>query len=166
MPTTPVLCAEALAPIRLDPTGTRPPIVTEALQWLERHIRQGPLLSAPVAVHDYLRLRIAHHDHEVFTVLFLDAQNRLIEASELFRGTLTQTSVYPREIAREALARNAASVILAHNHPSGSAEPSAADRALTHNVRNALHLLDIRVLDHFVVTRSHCLSFAERGLLS
>jgi len=95
MSTTPVLCAETLAPISLDPTGTRPPIVTEALQWLEHHIRQGPVLSAPAAVHDYLRLRIAHHDHEVFTVLFLDAQNRLIEASELFRGTLTQTSVYP-----------------------------------------------------------------------
>ena len=162
-------CAEALLPPTFqdlhNETHTRPPLVTQALQWLETHIRQGPVLVTPSAVCDYLRLRIAHREHEVFTVLFLDAQNRLIDASDLFRGTLTQTSVYPREIAREALARNAASVILAHNHPSGSAEPSAADRALTQNIRTALALLDIGVLDHFVVTRSHCVSFAERGLL-
>ena len=143
-----------------------PSFVTQALQWLETQIRQGPVLGTPSAVTDYLRLLIANRDHEVFTVLFLDAQNRLIDTSELFRGTLTQTSVYPREIVREALARNAAAVILAHNHPSDHAEPSAADRALTQSVRNALGLLDIRVLDHFVVTRSHCVSFAERGLLN
>ena len=147
------------------PTLPYPTHVSEALHWLETQIRQGPLLVTPRAVSDYLRLRIAHHDYEVFTVLFLDAQSRLIDASDLFRGTLTQTSVYPREIAREALARNAASVILAHNHPSGSAEPSAADKALTQRIRSALELLDIRVLDHFVVTHGHCTSFAEQGLM-
>lgn len=158
-------CEEHRAAVPVQCTPEPPPIVTQALQWLEAQIRQGPVLGSPGSVTDYLRLRIANLDHEVFTVLFLDAQNRLIDTSELFRGTLTQTSVYPREIAREALARNAANVILAHNHPSDSAEPSAADRALTQSVRNALGLLDIRVLDHFVVTRSHCISFAERGLL-
>ena len=168
-------CAEQQAPAephterttQYSPVSPPPPaIVTEALQWLESHIRQGPVLGTTSAVTDYLRLRIANHAYEVFTVLFLDAQNCLIDASELFRGTLTQTSVYPREVAREALARNAAAVILAHNPPSGCAEPSAADRALTQNVRTALSLLDIRVLDHVVVTRSHCVSFADRGLLS
>lgn len=168
-------CAEQCAPTetftklttQYSPISPAPPaIVTQALQWLESQIRQGPVLGTTSAITEYLRLRIANHDYEVFTVLFLDAHHRLIDTSELFRGTLTQTSVYPREIAREALARNAAAVILAHNHPSGCAEPSAADRALTQNLRSALRLLDICVLDHFVVTRNHCVSFAERGLLS
>ncbi|MBG6073424.1 DNA repair protein RadC [Polaromonas sp. CG_9.7] len=114
---------------------------------------------------DYLRLLLADRPHEVFAVVFLDAQNRVIETVELFRGTLTQTSVYPREVVIEALARNAAAVILTHNHPSGHAEPSRADELLTQTLKSALALVDVRVLDHFVVTRSMVVSFAERGLL-
>jgi len=103
--------------------------------------------------------------HEVFTALFLDAQNRLIEDEDLFRGTLTQTSVYPREVVRRALHHNAAAVIFAHNHPSGVAEPSRADELLTRTLRDALALVDIRVLDHVIVAGAASVSFAERGLL-
>jgi DNA repair protein RadC len=101
----------------------------------------------------------------VFGVLWLDAQNRLIEAEELFRGTLTQTSVYPREVVKAALTRNAGAAILYHNHPSGSAEPSRADELLTGNLKTALALVDVRVLDHFVVTAGKVTSFAARGLM-
>ena len=123
-------------------------------------------LSAPAAVRDWLRLRLSGLPHEVFGALWLDAQNRLIEYEELFRGTLTQTSVYPREVVRKAIARNAAAVILAHNHPSGLAEPSRADEMLTHSLREALALVDVKLLDHFIVAgNAPPLSFAERGLL-
>ena len=114
---------------------------------------------------DYVRLQLADRPHEVFGCLFLDTQNRLIEFQELFRGTLTQTSVYPREVVMEALACQAAGVILVHNHPSGSVEPSRADEALTQTLKTALALVDVRVLDHFIVTRTTVWSFAERGLL-
>ncbi len=124
------------------------------------------LLTNPQAVRDWLRLRLAGLPHEVFGALWLDAQNRLIAWDELFRGTLSQTSVYPREVVKQALARNAASVILAHNHPSGLAEPSMADQALTRGLKEALALVDVRVIDHFIVAGSAPpLSFAERGLL-
>ena len=115
---------------------------------------------------DYLCLKLRDLGHEVFLGLYLDAQNRVIGDEELFRGTLTQTSVYPREVVKLALARNAAAVILAHNHPSGATEPSAADELLTRSLKQALELVDVRVLDHFIVT-AHAppLSFAERGLL-
>jgi len=117
-------------------------------------------------VRDWLRLRLAPLHHEVFLALWLDAQNRLIADDELFRGTLTQTSVYPREVVKQALARNAAAVILAHNHPSGVAEPSAADELLTRSLKQALQLVDVRLLDHFIVAgNAPPLSFAERGLL-
>lgn len=124
------------------------------------------VFSAPSTVRDWLRLKIGTLPHEVFYVLLLDARNALIDAVELFRGTLTQTSVYPREVVKLALERNAAAVILAHNHPSGATEPSRADELLTRNLKDALALVDVRVLDHFVVT-AHAtpLSFAERGLL-
>ena len=122
-------------------------------------------LSHPGAVRDYLRLMLATKEHEVFVVLFLDAQNRLIAAEELFRGTLTQTSVYPREVLKRALAHNAAATILAHNHPSGVAEPSLQDQALTRTISEALSLVDVKVLDHFVIAGPHALSFAERGLI-
>jgi DNA repair protein RadC len=108
---------------------------------------------------------LATKEHEVFVVLFLDAQNRLIAAEELFRGTLTQTSVYPREVLKRALAHNAAATILAHNHPSGVAEPSIQDQALTRTISEALSLVDVKVLDHFVIAGPHALSFAERGLI-
>lgn len=122
-------------------------------------------LASPAAVRDYLRLRMQHLGHEVFWVVFLDAQNRVIAAEELFRGTLSQTSVYPREVVKRALAHNAAGVILAHNHPSGVAEPSFQDQALTRALAESLALVDVKVLDHFIVAPGGGLSFAERGLL-
>lgn len=122
------------------------------------------LLSSPQAVRDYLRLTLAALPHEVFFALWLDAQNRLVAGETLFRGTLTQTSVYPREVVKRALAHNAAAVILAHNHPSGLAEPSAADLALTQALKEALNLVDVRLLDHFIVAgTAPPLSLAERG---
>lgn len=133
---------------------------------LGEQMRTRDVLSSPKAVRDWLRLRMATLPHEVFMVLLLDAQNCLIEAVELFRGTLTQTSVYPREVVKLALAHNAASIILAHNHPSGVAEPSKADELLTRSLKQALAMVDVKVLDHFVVAGSTPpLSFAERGLL-
>lgn len=132
---------------------------------LRAQLSAGPVMNSPQALRDWLRLHCAGLQHEVFIVLFLDAQNRLISAVEMFRGTLTQTSVYPREIVKSALERNAAAVALAHNHPSGSAEPSRADEFLTQNLKSALALVDVRVLDHFVVAGDQCASFAERGLI-
>lgn len=124
------------------------------------------LFESPQAVRDWLRLRLGHLPHETFCVMLLDARHCLIEAIDLFRGTLTQTSVYPREVVKLALARNAAAVIFAHNHPSGAAEPSTADELLTRTLKEALGLVDIRVLDHFVVPAlGRPVSFAERGLL-
>jgi len=122
-------------------------------------------LSTPNAVRDYLKLYFRDKDHEVFVAVFLDAQNRVIAVDALFQGTLTQTSVYPREVVRHSLRRNAAAVIFAHNHPSGVAEPSHADEALTGSLRQALALVDVRVLDHFVVAGNVTTSFAERGVL-
>jgi DNA repair protein RadC len=116
-------------------------------------------------VRDYLRLAIADREHEVFVCLWLDAQHRVLRFEELFRGTLTQTSVYPREIVKAGLRANAAAVIFAHNHPSGAAQPSQADELLTRNLKDALSLVDVKVLDHFIVAGHQTLSFAERGLL-
>jgi len=137
-----------------------------ARRGLREELRVRPALSAPTAVRDWLRLKLAALPHECFVALWLDAQNRLIADDELFRGSLTQTSVYPREVVKQALAKNAAAVILAHNHPSGVTEPSAADRLLTRNLKDALALVDVRLLDHFIVAGSaHPLSFAEQGWL-
>ncbi|HTQ77173.1 MAG TPA: DNA repair protein RadC [Burkholderiales bacterium] len=132
---------------------------------LGAQLRRGAGLTSPGAVRDYLRLQIGAREHEVFVCLWLDAQHRVIACEELFRGTLTQTSVYPREVVKAALRTNAAAVILAHNHPSGAAQPSQADELLTRNLREALALVEVRVLDHFVVAGSQAISFAERGLL-
>lgn len=122
--------------------------------------------SSPGVVRDWLRLKLASKAHEVFMALWLDAQNRLIKAEELFSGSLTQTSVYPREVVKTALTHNAAAVILAHNHPSGVAEPSRADELLTRSLKEALAMVDVKVLDHFIVAgNAPPLSFAERGLL-
>ena len=136
-----------------------------ATRALREEIQRDTVLSSPGRVHDYLRLTLATLPHEVFMALFLDAQNRLITSEELFRGTLTQTSVYPRELLKRALHHNAAAVILAHNHPSGVAEPSRADELLTRALRDALQQVDVRVLDHVIVAGHRSLSFAERGLL-
>ena len=132
---------------------------------LASELKEKALFTTPQAVRDYLQLQLGSRPHEIFAVLFLDSQHRLIALEEMFRGTLTQTSVYPREVVIRALALNAASVVLAHNHPSGAAEPSRADELLTHTLKTTLALVDVRVLDHFVVTSTQALSMAERGLL-
>ncbi|MEZ0238193.1 MAG: DNA repair protein RadC [Methylophilaceae bacterium] len=132
---------------------------------LAARLQQTPVFDSPQTVKDYLQLQLASKPHEVFAVLFLDTQHRLLAFEELFRGTLNQASVYPREVVKRALALNAAAAILAHNHPSGVAEPSRADEALTQALKAALALVDVRVLDHFVVARGSVVSFAERGLL-
>lgn len=132
---------------------------------LAEQMKARPALDSPNAVKDYLRLTIGARTHEVFAVVFLDAQHCLISVEELFRGTLTQTSVYPREVVTRALHLHAASVVLAHNHPSGCAEPSRADELLTQTLKAALALVDVRVLDHVIVCRDAALSMAERGLM-
>lgn len=132
---------------------------------LKEELRAGSALCSPSAVRDYFRLMLAGKDQEVFVALFLDAQHRVIDAEELFRGTLTQTSVYPREVVKAALRWNAAAVIFAHNHPSGAAQPSQADELLTRNLKDALALVDVKVLDHFIIAGNAGISFAERGLL-
>ena len=140
--------------------------VTEiARRSVAARLREAPVFDAPAAVRHFLQLQIATRPYEVFAVLFLDTQQRLIAFEELFRGTLAQTSVYPREVVKRALALNAAAVVLAHNHPSGVAEPSRADELLTQALKQALALVDIRTLDHFVVAGHRVVSFAERGLL-
>ena len=132
---------------------------------LAETLRAGDALGSPAAVRDFLRLTLGGREHEVFVAVLLDAQNRVLACEELFRGTLTQTSVYPREVVKCALAHNAAAMIFAHNHPSGIAEPSHADQVLTQALKQALALVDIKVLDHFIVAGSAALSFAERGLI-
>lgn len=132
---------------------------------LKQEMAAGVNLGSPQAVRDYLRLALEHRPVEVFVGIFLDAQNRVIAIEELFSGTLTQTSVFPREVVKRALALNAASVIFAHNHPSGVAEPSRADETLTQALKQSLGTVDVRVLDHFIVGSGSALSFAERGLL-
>jgi DNA repair protein RadC len=138
--------------------------IRRALGFLANRLREpGAALNAPAAVRDYLVLSLADREHEIFMAFFLDSQNRVIAAEELFRGTLTQTSVYPREVVKRALALNAASVILAHNHPSGTLEPSQADHWLTDQLKSALDLVDVRTLDHFIIGGRDTVSFAERG---
>ena len=132
---------------------------------LRDRMKSTPALNSPQTVRDWLQLHCATLEHEVFIVLLLDAQNRVLSVEELFRGTLTQTSVFPREIVKVALRANAAAVIFAHNHPSGVAEPSRADEALTQSLKHSLALVDVKVLDHFIVGGTSTMSFAERGLL-
>ena len=132
---------------------------------LNEELQQRDVFQSPQQVRNYLMLRLGALTREVFMVMFLDAQNRLHATEEMFSGTLTQTSVYPREVVRRAMHHNAASVIFAHNHPSGVANPSAADEMLTTQLKQALALVDVRVLDHFIVAGNQTLSFAERGLL-
>lgn len=132
---------------------------------LAQQLRAREVFASPDAVKQYLQLHLAGKQHEVFAVLFLDVQNRLLAIEELFRGTLTQTSVYPREVVLRALHHRCAAVVLAHNHPSGSVQPSRADEALTQTLRSALALVDVRVLDHVIVGMGETLSLAERGLL-
>lgn len=132
---------------------------------LAQQLTERTAFESPDAVKDYLKLHLASHPHEVFAVLFLNCQHRLIALEELFRGTLTQTSVYPREVVLRALHHNASAVVLAHNHPSGSVQPSRADEALTQALKSALALVDVRVLDHVIVAPGQALSMAEAGHL-
>lgn len=165
-----LLCADLPSLLRVKGLGMAKAAQLAAVIELARRslgegLRSGNALTSPGAVRDYLRLALAARDHEVFLVLFLDAQHRVLRSDELFRGSLTQTSVYPREVVKAALAANAAAVIFAHNHPSGVAQPSQADELLTRQLREALALVEVRVLDHFIVAGNQTLSFAERGLL-
>jgi DNA repair protein RadC len=132
---------------------------------LDEKLRERSALTSPGAVRDYLRFALGQREHEVFVCIWLDAQHRVMSFEEIFSGTLTQTSVYPREIVKKALARNAAAVIFAHNHPSGVAQPSQADELLTRELKEALALVEVKVLDHFVIAGNQAISFAERGLL-
>lgn len=165
------LMSGGLASLLIGAANRRPthPRISAALELVQRalkeELRAGSALCSPGAVRDYLRLVLAGKDHEVFVALFLDAQHRVIDAEELFQGTLTQTSVYPREVVKASLRWNAAAVIFAHNHPSGVAQPSQSDELLTRNLKDALSLVDVKVLDHFIIAGNASISFAERGLL-
>lgn len=132
---------------------------------LSQRLKERQAFHTPGAVKQYLQLQLAHKNHEVFAVLFLDNQNRMLAMEELFRGTLSQTSVYPREVVMRALHHQAAAVVLSHNHPSGSVQPSRADEALTQNLKASLALVDVRVLDHIIVGQGQALSMAEQGLM-
>lgn len=140
-------------------------LIVQAIGVLARRFQKRDVFASPDAVKDYLRLQAQGLSHEVFGVMFLDSQNRLLDYEQLFRGTLTQTSVYPREIVKRALEVSAASVVLHHNHPSGVCEPSRSDEALTHSVKTALALIDVRVLDHVITSDYGALSMAEKGLI-
>lgn len=141
-------------------------VIAQAIAIIDARLRRNPVaLLSPKDVINFLRLSISEREHEVFVVLWLDAQNRLICYEELFRGTLTQASVYPREVVKSALAHNAAAVIMAHNHPSGVAEPSRADEALTVTLKQSLALVDVKLLDHIVIAADSAVSLAERGII-
>ncbi len=144
---------------------TEDEVIAAAIRILEKRIRHGDCLSSPQAVRQYLQLAIGDREREVFVVVLLDAQNRVLAIEELFAGTLTQTSAYPREVVKCALRHNCASVVFAHNHPSGVAEPSQADQILTETLKRALALVDVKVLDHFIVSCGSASSFAECGRL-
>ena len=146
--------------------GTPDAAINAALEILRKQMREpGAALSSPHTVRDYLRLNLTPLQFESFWCVWLDAQHRVIAAHESFRGTLTQTSVYPREILKQGLEFNAAAVIFAHNHPSGVPEPSHADQILTQTLKQALAMIDIKVLDHFICGHDSAMSFAERGLI-
>lgn len=145
--------------------ATAEQILEAARQSIERKMQRGTSFTSPAAVKEYLRAKLAGYEHEVFAVLFMDTQYRLIEYAEMFRGTIDGASVYPRELVKEALRLNAAAVIVSHNHPSGNPEPSGADRALTQRLKEALGLVDVRVLDHIIVAGTDTTSFTERGLI-
>ncbi|MHB1370406.1 MAG: RadC family protein [Pseudomonadaceae bacterium] len=141
-------------------------IIQQAITLLEKRVfKAGPALSSPAAVRDYLRLKLVVEPNEVFAVVFLDSQHQVLAYEPLFKGSVDQTSVYPRVVVQRALALNASALILAHQHPSGVTEPSVADRALTDRLKAALAMVDVRVVDHFIVGKGNPYSFAEAGLL-
>ena len=140
-------------------------MVEIARRAVSQRLVEAPVFDSPEQVRHFAQLKLGGLAHEVFAVLFLDHRHRLLAMEEMFRGTLTQTAVYPREVVKRALQRNAAAVILAHNHPSGTAEPSRADEMLTQTIKGALALVDVRVLDHLVIGQGVVVSFAERGMV-
>ncbi|MDP1541039.1 MAG: DNA repair protein RadC [Moraxellaceae bacterium] len=146
-------------------TATPEAVLEMARVIIDQKMQRGESFTSPEAVKDYLRVKLAGFEHEVFAILMLDNQHRLIAYSELFRGTVGNTSVHPREVIKEVLAKNAAAVILAHNHPSGHPEPSSADREITDRLQAALEMIDVRILDHIVVGGLKTVSFVEKGLL-
>jgi len=153
-----------------SPSTARSPAAHQTIQAALRILEEelspyGPALSSPSAARDYLRLKIGRLEHEVFIAIWLDSQNRVIDIEQIFRGTITETKVYPREVVKSALSRNAVGVMFAHNHPAGTTEPSRADEALTQTLKKTLELIGVKVLDHFVVGARETLSFTERGLL-
>lgn len=153
-----------------DETGNLEPATSQqvretALALLEQHLKDGPALQSPGEVRDYLRLKLGGMEHEVFAMVLLDAKHHVLAYEELFRGTIDGCAVHPREVVKLALSRNAAAVILVHNHPSGVSEPSASDLRITERLQNALALIDVRVVDHLVVGAAGTTSFAERQLL-
>ena len=160
-----LFCAEGKGAYAGDPFVKLQAARELAARAIAEELQHRDALNSPAAVRDLLKHRMAGLAHEVFVVLLLDAQNRVIAFEELFRGTLTQTSVYPREVVKAALRANAAAVIFAHNHPSGALQPSQADELLTRNLKEALAMVDVKVLDHFIVAGTGAMSFAERGLL-
>ena len=145
--------------------ATAEQILEAARQAIERKMQRGTSFTSPAAVKEYLRAKLAGFEHEVFAVLFMDTQHRLIEYREMFHGTIDSAEVHPREVVKEALRLNAAALVISHNHPSGNPEPSAADRVLTKRLREALSMVDVRVLDHIIVGGTKTTSFAERGLI-
>lgn len=145
--------------------ATADQILEAARQAIEHKMQRGDSFTSPAAVKEYLRAKLAGFEHEVFAVLFLDTQHRLIEYAEMFRGTIDSAEVHPREVVKTALRHNAAAVVISHNHPSGNPEPSAADKVLTKQLKEVLALVDVRTLDHIIVAGSKTTSFAERGLL-
>ena len=158
--------SEDVTPYKVEPRSTDDEIISKAMNILFSRLKQpGEAMSSPETVRKYLTLQSANLEHEVFSALFLDAQNRVIAFEQIFTGTLTQASVYPREVVKRALAHNAAAIILSHNHPSGVAEPSRADEMLTTSLKQALALVDVKVLDHIIIGGMDSMSFAERGLL-
>jgi len=146
-------------------SATSEEILAVARQMLTHRVRRGTSMSSPRLVMDFLSIKLGTLEHEMFCVLLLDKRHRLIEYVELFRGTIDGASVHPREVVKLALAKNAAALVLAHPHPSGVAEPSQADELITQRLKDALSLVDIRVLDHVIIAGGVATSFAERGLL-
>ena len=160
-----LFCAQGSSTYTGDPLMKLQAVRELATRAMAEDLKGRDCLTSPGAVRDLLRHKLAGLPHEVFVCIQLDAQHRVIAIEELFRGTLTQTSVYPREVVKAALRANAAAVIFAHNHPSGACQPSQADELLTRNLKEALAMVDVKVLDHFIVAGTGAMSFAERGLL-
>ena len=158
--------APTYTPRNLTDTISEGEVLAKALEIIENRLRKpGEAMSSPQSVKDYLTIKLAELEHEVFFTLWLDGQHRVIQFGSMFRGTMNQTSVYPREVVKEALRLNAGAVIFAHNHPSGMPEPSRADEMLTKTLQEALALVEVKVLDHIIVGGTTTVSFAERGLI-